>query len=312
MITILGAGGAIASELVPLLVDHGEPIRLVGRHPRIRPGATELVAADLTDRDATVRAVAGSRIVFLVVGLPYDVRVWQELWPRIMRNTMEAVKQAGARLVFFDNVYMYGSVDGPMTEETPFRPTSRKGELRAAIATMLLDEIHSGSLTALIARSADFYGPNARNGVPNVLVIDRLARGQRALWPVKDTAKHSLTFTPDAARGLMLLAAHEGAWNQTWHLPTAPDPPTGRQFVELAAGALGVSPRYRVLSRPMVWAGGWLDRTVRETKEMLYQYDRDYLFDATKFTRTFGAAATPYVEGARRCAAATAPPESPS
>jgi nucleoside-diphosphate-sugar epimerase len=157
MVTILGAGGVIADELVKELAAHStEPIRLVSRNPELLPGAAEAVSADLAILDDTVRAVSGSRIAFLVVGLKYDVKVWRRLWPRIMRNAIEAAKRAGAKLVFFDNVYMYGKVDGPMTEETPFRPCSKKGEIRAEIASMLLDEMKSGSLSALIARSADF------------------------------------------------------------------------------------------------------------------------------------------------------------
>ncbi|MDB5029191.1 MAG: NAD-dependent epimerase/dehydratase family protein, partial [Candidatus Eremiobacteraeota bacterium] len=135
MVTILGAGGVIADELVKELVARSsEPIRLVSRNPKLVPGATETVAADLSVLDDTVRAVSGSRIAILVVGLKYDVNVWRRQWPSIMRNAIEAAKRARARLVFFDNVYMYGRVDGAMTEETPFRPCSKKGEVRAEIA----------------------------------------------------------------------------------------------------------------------------------------------------------------------------------
>jgi endo-alpha-1,4-polygalactosaminidase (GH114 family) len=102
------------------------------------------MAADLANADEVKKAVAGSTVAFLVAGLKYDIKVWKELWPRIMRNTIEAVKSADAKLVFLDNVYMYGKVNGPMTEETPFRPASRKGEIRAQIATMLLDEMRAG------------------------------------------------------------------------------------------------------------------------------------------------------------------------
>src|SRR5579872_2811633 len=150
MVTILGAGGAISSELVKELSALDEPIRLVSRHPKLVPGATEAVAAALSSLDETLKAVSGSRVAFLMVGLKYDLRVWRTLWPRIMHNAIETAKQSNTRLVFFDNVYMYGKVDGAMTEETPFRPCSRKGEIRAQIATMLLDEIKAGNLTALI------------------------------------------------------------------------------------------------------------------------------------------------------------------
>ena len=304
MVTILGAGGAIGSELVKELTARNEPIRLVSRNPKLVPGAAEAVAADLSNLDDTVRAVSGSRVAFLLVGLKYDITVWRSLWPRIMRNAIEAAKRANARLVFFDNVYMYGKVEGVMTEQTPFRPCSKKGEIRAQIATMLLDEMKAGNITALIARSADFYGPHARTGLPDVLVFDKLAKGAKAGWFVNDSVKHSFTFTPDAARSLILLADNESAWDQTWHVPTAPDPPTGKQFIELAAREFGTQPKYRVLTRPMLWLAGWFDTTVRESYEMLYQYESEYIFDSTKFTKAFRFQPTSYAEGVRRTAQA--------
>ena len=128
MITILGAGGAIGNEVVKLLAARKLPFRLVGRNPVSKPGDTEVVSADLSDKDQTERAVAGSSVVFVLAGLKYDHKVWAELWPRIMANTIEACKRANARLIFFDNVYMYGRVAGPMTEDTPFNPISKKAK----------------------------------------------------------------------------------------------------------------------------------------------------------------------------------------
>ena len=304
VVTILGAGGAIGSELVKELSSGSEPIRLVGRNPKLVPGATEAVAADLSNPDDTLKAVSGSRVAFLVAGLKYDLKIWREQWPRIMRNAIEACKRFNTRLVFFDNVYMYGKVDGAMTEETPFRPCSKKGEIRAQIATALLDEIKAGNLTALIARAADFYGPGVRTSVPNVLLFDKLVKGEKAMWLVNDSVKHSFTFTPDAARSLVLLSNREDAWNQTWHVPTAPDPPTGRKFVELVANEFGTQPKHRVLNRLMVWVAGLFDSNIRELYEMLYQYEFDYVFDSTKFMKAFQFQPAPYPEGTHRTAQA--------
>jgi len=303
MITILGAGGAIGNELVKVLAAKNQPFRVVGRNPTAIPGATEILAADLTDKDQTMGAVAGSRVVHLLVGLKYDVTVWREMWPRIMSNTIEACKRADARLVFFDNVYMYGKVSGQMTEETPFNPCSRKGEVRANIATTLINEWKSGALTAMIARSADFYGPDTQNAVPNLLVFAPFAKGRKASWLVNDEVPHSLTYTRDAAQSLVQLAERPTAWNQTWHVPTAPNPLTGRELVALAATEFGVAPRHRVLSRPMLRIAGWFDPLVAESYEMLYQSDRPYLFDSGKFAREFGFAGTPYADGVRATAA---------
>ena len=221
-----------------------------------------------------------------------------------MHNAIEACKKFNTKLVFFDNVYMYGRVNGAMTEETPFHPCSKKGEIRAQIATMLLNEVKAGSLTALIARAPDFYGPRVRTGIPNVLVFDKFAKGATASWLANDSVKHSFTFTPDAARSVMLLADSDGAWNQTWHVPTAADPPTGKEFIELAAREFGIHAKYRVLNRPMVWVGGWFDSNVRELYEMLYQYDADYIFDSAKFDRAFRFQPASYAEGIHRTAKA--------
>ena len=302
MITILGAGSVIANEVVKLLSTRKHPFRLVARNARPVPGATQMISADLSDKEQTVRALAGSSIVYLLVGLKYDHKLWAEMWPRIMANTIEACKRAGARLIFFDNVYMYGKVSGTMTEETPFNPCSKKGEVRAKIATSLINEWKAG-FTAMIARAADFYGPETPNGLPNVLVFEPLAKNQKASWLENDSVPHSCTFTPDAARSLVALAESESAWNQTWHVATTPNPPTGKEFIAMAAKELSAAPRYRVLSRPMVRLIGWFNPLVGEVYEMLYQNDSPYLFDSSKFARAFSFSGTPYAEGIRATAA---------
>ncbi|MEO8052992.1 MAG: NAD-dependent dehydratase, partial [Acidobacteriota bacterium] len=194
---------------------------------------------------------------------------------------------------------MYGKVNGAMTEETPYAPCSKKGEIRAEIARILMIEAKAGSLGAMIARSADFYGPDSDHGVPNVLVFDALAKGKTPSWLVNASVPHSLTFTPDAARGVALLAERESAWNQVWHLPTAPNPPTGKEFIAMAAKEFGVAPKYRVLYRPILRVAGWFKSDIRESYEMLYQSDSPYVFDSTKFAKEFGFAGTPYAEGIR-------------
>jgi nucleoside-diphosphate-sugar epimerase len=225
------------------------------------------------------------------------------MWPRVMSNTIEACKRAGAKLIFFDNVYMYGKVSGPMTEATPFNPCSKKGEVRANIATTLINGWKSGDLTGMIARAADFYGPDSRNGVPNLLVFQPFSRGKKASWLVNDSVPRSYTYTPDAARSLLLLAERATAWNQTWHVATTPNPSTGKEFITMVAKECGTEPKYRVLSRPMIRLAGWFNPLVSESYEMLYQSDSPYLFDSSKFANEFGFAGTPYADGVRTTAA---------
>jgi nucleoside-diphosphate-sugar epimerase len=304
MHTILGAGGAIGTELAKGLAARKHRVRLVGRNPGPDAAAAEVIFADLSDLDQTIAAVAGSSVVHLVAGLKYDLKVWRELWPRIMNNVIEACKRAKAKLIFFDNVYAYGKVNGRMTEDSPFNPCSRKGEIRAQIAGTLLNEIKAGNLNALIARSADFYGPGVNTSVLNILVFDKLAQGKKALWLLNDSVPHSFTFTPDAARSLALLAEAESAWNQTWHVPTAPNPPTGKDIIQMVAKEFGLAPNYRVLSRPMLKLAGLFDSDIRESYEMLYQSDSAYIFDSSKFCKAFNFEPTSYADGIRCTAAA--------
>jgi len=299
MITILGAGGAISNELVKRLAARNQEFRLVGRKPQKTPGVTEVMAADAADREQTIRAVAGSSIVYLLVGLKYDHTVWAEYWPRIMANTIEACKRAGAKLIFFDDVYMYGRVDGPMTEETPFNPRSKKGEVRARVAQMLIDEWRRGGLSAMIARAADFCGPHAHNSVPYAMVFDLLARGKKPMWFANCNLPHSFTYTPDAADSLVQLAQSPTAWNQTWHLPTAPNPPTGKEFIAMAAKEFGAPSKCRVVGNITLRLVGSINPMIREMREMMYQYDSPYIFDSSKYANAFGFPGTPYADAIR-------------
>jgi nucleoside-diphosphate-sugar epimerase len=302
MQTILGAGGPIANELAKILATQQASYRLVSRHTQPLPGA-ETVSADLSDRSAVMRAVEGSSIVYLLAGLKYDIAVWRKLWPVIMDNVIEACKRSQAKLLFFDNVYMYGKVIGPMTETTPYNPSSKKGEVRARIATRLMEEVKAGHITAIIARAADFYGPAVANSAANLLVFAPLAKRSTPSWLVNANVPHSMTYTPDAARGVAMLASRATAWNQVWHLPTTPAPPTGREFIAMAAREFRAKPKFRVLGRPMIRVVGWFKSDIREAYEMLYQSDSPYLFDSTRFAREFGFSGTAYADGVRITAA---------
>lgn len=300
--TILGAGGAIGQELHKELKGAGHRVRLVRRSAGTE---SDSMAADLTRADEAMAAVEGSDVVYLLLGLPYNASVWQEQWPRVMRHTLEACKRHQAKLIFFDNVYMYGRVQGPMTENTPFNPCSKKGEVRARIATELLQETKKGDLQALIARSADFYGPNAANGIANALVFDQLVKKGKALCLADDQTKHSYVYTPDAARSLLHLATADDVWNQTWHVPTAPNPYSGQAFIASAAQALGLKPKSFVLRKWMTRLGGFLSPMMREIDEMLYQNESDYIVDSSKICQRFQIKATPYDLGIKATAQAT-------
>jgi nucleoside-diphosphate-sugar epimerase len=300
MHTILGAGGVIARELSTALkayTDLAPHIRQVGRNPQKVNPSDELVPADLLDAAATSRAVAGSDVVYLVAGLKYNTAVWQTQWPLVMRNVLDACAHHGSRLVFLDNVYAYGAVSGPMTEETPFNPCSKKGEVRAQIATMMLEAIAAGSILGLIARSADFYGPGAINSFPHATVFTRLKAGKTPQWIGNPQAQHTFTYTPDAGRALAYLGNTPAAYGQTWHLPTSREEMTGTLFAHLACEVAG---RPKGLQTAPAWVMNAMSMFIpvlRENKEMMYQFTHDYRFNSHKIEAAFGLTATSYHDG---------------
>jgi len=296
--TILGAGGIIAKELTKELLANNQKVRLVSRQPKAVAVNTEARAADLTDYEQTKAAVAGSSVVYLCAGLTYDRKIWAVSWPKIMQNAIDACKAANARLIFFDNVYMYGLVKGAMTENTPYNPISKKGEIRARIATQLMDEAKAGNIQASIARAADFYGPGAdTTSVLNLLVVQKLVKGQKANWLGRDDVSHSYTYTPDAGKAMYLLGSDPSSDNQVWHMPTYNPAFTGKEYIALIASQLGVKPSYSKLNGFMVKLAGFFNTTIGELHEMLYQNTEPYIFDSTKFDQRFHFKPTTYEQG---------------
>jgi nucleoside-diphosphate-sugar epimerase len=297
MQTILGANGIISTELAKALTQYTNDIRMVSRNPRKVNATDEIFVADLTNKEQTHAAVAGSEIVYLTAGLQYDIKIWQEQWPVIMRNVIDACKQQKSKLVFFDNVYLYGKVEGWMTEETSANPCSKKGTVRKVIAEMLMNEVAHGNIKAMIVRAADFYGPDTPLSFATVMIFDNLAKGKKAQWMLNDSVKHSLTYTPDAGKATALLGNTATAYNQVWHLPTDNKVLNGKEIIAIAAKEFGVSPKHMTLPRWMMRLVAMFNPIVRESIEMLYQSDSDYLFDSGKFDAAFAFPTTTYAQG---------------
>jgi nucleoside-diphosphate-sugar epimerase len=297
MQTILGANGIIAQELSKHLLQHTQQIRQVSRNPKKVNPTDELFPADLLNYEQTERAVAGSEVVYLLAGLKYETKVWQEQWPKIMSHVIDACKKHNSKLVFFDNVYAYGFVQGVMTEETPFNPVSRKGAVRAAIATQLLEEVKKGNLTGMIVRGADFYGPGALLSLTYSAVTQRLKANQGPQWIGDPKTIHTFTYTPDAGKCVAMLGNSPTAYNQTWHALTSKERITGEQYVKIACDIMNKPYKIQALPKWGVRMAGIFVPVLREFVEMMYQFESDYIFDSTKFEKAFAIQATTYKEG---------------
>jgi len=290
MQTILGATGQIAVELArELNRSFTQELRLVSRRPRKVNDADSLMPADLLDAAQAAKAVEGSSIVYFTAGLPPDTQLWETQFPVMLKNALDATRAAGAKFVYFDNTYMYPQDDRLLTEATEFAPVGRKGRVRAAMATMVLEEMARGEIPVLIGRAPEFYGPDKTQSITNSLVIDKLKAGKTPRVPVRDDTLRTLIWTPDASRALAALGNAPDAFGQTWHLPCDDDRLTYRQFVALAAEVGGREADYRVLGKWLLMAAGLVLPQVRELRELLPRYAQDNLFDSSKFKQRFAA-----------------------
>jgi len=214
-----------------------------------------------------------------------------------MRNAIDACKRHGSALEFFDNIYAYGRVNGFMTESTPCNPCSRKGEVRARIATTFMDEVKRGELRGAIVRAADFCGPGAALSVTHATVTERLKKGKTPQWIGNPKAVHTFTYTRDAGRSLALVGNTPSAFGQVWHALTSKEPITGEQYVRIACELAHRPYGLRAAPRWLLTLMGLFVPVVRESLEMLYQFEYDYRFDSSKVERAFGLTATTYREG---------------
>jgi nucleoside-diphosphate-sugar epimerase len=287
MQTILGAGGAVGKLLAAELIKYTSEVRLVARNPqKVNPTDT-LLLADLTDPDAIDRAIAGSKIVYVTIGFEYHYKTWAKLWPPFMKSVIQSCCKHNCKLVFFDNMYMYDPdfLDG-MDEQTPIRPVSAKGKVRVELAQMVMDAIETKEITAMIVRAADFLGTH--NSAVYEMIVANLKKGKAANLLASADKVHNYTWVPDAAKATALLGNTPEAYNQVWHLPSLHERLTGREWVELFAKEIGVKPRYSVLPVWMMGIVGVFVPILKELKEMIYQYERDYYFDSSKFEKHFG------------------------
>ena len=292
MQTILGAGGAIGSHLAKELSAYTSDIRIVSRNPEAVNPSDDLFPADLTDPIQLEKAIEGSEVVYVVIGFPYKIKVWQKVWVPFIRSVIQACRKHNAKLVFFDNIYMYDPdyLNG-MKEDTPFRPVSKKGEVRKEVAQTLLTEMKSGKLEVLIARSPDFL--SSHNSFLAEAVIKNLLKGKKANWFGDLNKIHNFIYTPDAAKATALLGNTVEAYGQTWHLPVDKTPYTGMDWVNMTSEILGIQPKVTTLKSGMIGFLGLFIPVMKEMKEMTYQYERDYLFDSSKFEDKFKFLPTP-------------------
>jgi len=287
---VLGAG-QIGNELTEQLLKAGHKVRQVRRSQDPSPPRPNLerLSGDITDLVFAREAGRGATVLYHCVNARYDQ--WQQLLPAQNRGVLVAASTAP--LVVLDNLYMYGAVHAPMTEDMPSQPCSKKGVLRARLSEELLAAHRRGDAQVTMARASDFFGP----GVVTAVIFgeryfSRVLAGKAGEFVGDPDMPHSYSYGPDVATAMITLGARPEALGKIWHVPTPPATSTRTLLLQMAS-ALGVSAR---LTRLPEWAlrlGGLFSPVIGEVVEMTYQYKRPFILDDSRFRSAFGGQHTP-------------------
>lgn len=296
--TIFGAG-QVGMQLAHVLASEGAHVRLVRRSaPGPNLEGVTWMQGDATDPAFAHEAARGATAVYNCANPP-DYARWEGVVEPLYAAIWDAAERAGSRLVQLDNLYMYGRPDrSPFDEETPLRPCSHKGELRAKLARALFEREERG-LAVAVGRASDYFGPNTPNvSVFRPDVLERIRRGGTVYVFGDPDMPHSYSYTPDVARGLAVLGTHEAAAGRVWHLPVAAQLCT-RELIERFAAQAGTRVKVRAVPTWGLRAVGLVSPLMRALAEMTYQWEIPYLVDDGDFRRTFGVGPTPLDEAIR-------------
>lgn len=284
--------GPVGRAVLDELVGRGLPVRAVARRPAADlPTEVEAVEADITDPAAARRAMIGAAVVYHTASAPYHR--WPELLPPLMRGVLDGAAANGARVVYADNLYAYGPVDGPLAEDLSSRATGPNGRVRATLADQLMEAHSADTVRATIGRASDYYGPRGRQSTAGERLFVPALAGKPAQLLGDLDAPHTFIYLPDFARGLVTLGTHDTAFGQVWHLPSAETLST-REFARLVFETAGQPPRLRAMPSGLLTVAALFSPMLRAVKEQQYQREAPWVVDHSKFARAFGAEVTPH------------------
>jgi len=295
-LVILGASGNVGKVVVPYLAKKGYHIKAVGRNkPNFDLENVENIGLDYDNQDDFNIVVAKSDATLVLVGFEYKAKVWQEKWPKFTKMLVEACSKAKSKVVFFDNVYGYGLVAGKMTEESKLNAETKKGLVRVEVQNILEEAQKKGEIKLVIAKSADFYGPNINTSVLGDRFFDFIQTKNTVEIFGNQEKKHNYTYVLDIAPALekLISSDQEGVF----HLPTN-IAKTGEEFASILEKITHKNLKLTSLRQSTVFWLGFFIPILGELYEMMYQSENEYDFDSSKILKIFpDLKVTRYEEG---------------
>ena len=291
--------GPLGMAVMRALTAKGETVRMINRSGKADvPNGVSVVAADAYNLDGAREACRGATVVYQCAKPPNQE--WPQKFPPLQANVLEATAGVGAKLIIGENVYMYGQVPNrPLTEDLPNAATTRKGRARAQMAEAALAAHRSSKVQVAIGRSSDFFGPGVVESAIGERAFLPALQGKTASLVGNIDLPHTYTFTNDFGKALVTLGERDQALGQIWHVPNA-ETLTTRQFMTIVFEEIGKPPKMSGMGKLMMGIGGIFIVGARETVEMMYEFEKPFIVDSSKFERTFGERATPHREAIRQ------------
>jgi nucleoside-diphosphate-sugar epimerase len=285
---VLGAG-PVGRAVVGALQSRGIDAVVVSRSGTVVTGASSVVC-DVRDDAALSKVLSGADAVYQASQPEYHR--WPEEFPKLQTAIVKAVQSTEAVLVVVENLYGYGPVNVPLTEDLPLVATGRKGKTRAEMWRQLESESRAGRLKVTAGRSSDFFGPHVLGSQVGDRFFPPLLEGKKAEVFGDPKALHSYTSVIDLGESLVCLALDSRSLGRAWHVPNAPAV-SNEQFLALAAACAGAKPRSVRRGRAALKMAGLFIPPAREIPEILYEFEEDFLVDHSAYSAVFGDHATP-------------------
>ena len=282
---VVGAG-VVGSTLAELLANDGQEVIVITRsgsgptHKNIKR-----IAADVSDLSKLLEIAPSAAAIYNCVNPPYHR--WATEWPPIAASFLGYAEKTGAVLVTCSNLYGYGPVDVPMTEDLPLSAQGVNGKVRAQMWLDAKDLHDAGRIKATEVRGSDYVcaGEQSRVGTR---VMPKILAGKPAQVLGDIDVKHTWTYPLDVARLMQIVATDSKAWGKAWHVPSN-EPKTQQELVSELAAVAGIkNPKLSSVPNVMWNLLALFNPLMKALKETAYQMQRTYILDDSAARKAFG------------------------
>ena len=281
-VLVLGARGRFGRASAHAFRDAGWEVHVLARGaaPGI-PGTTEH-RGDLRDAEALARLAEGRDLIVHAANVPYPD--WAKDLPAMTRAVLAAAEASGATVLIPGNIYVFGrAMPELLGPDTPHRPDTRKGRLRAEMEAAFRDASSRGVRTVVL-RAGDFLEAEASGNWFDAVLAKSLAAG-RLTYPGRRDAVHAWAWLPDAARAAVGLAEIREDLPAFADVPFAGLSLTGEELRAGLAQAMGRGVTLRGFPWAFLRLGAPFNPMWREILEMRYLWDVPHRLDPAPLAR---------------------------